>query len=154
MRIERLKVQDLQILTELFDYNDVRQMILECTENIQKGIADIFVLFDKGLLMGELHIFYESDDENYAVRGRRAYLSAFRVRREFQNRGYGTYLLKEVLSLLKENGYCEFTVGVEDDNFRAKHMYRKLGFDELLLRKQEEYQGDAYEYNLYLKNKI
>ena len=76
---------------------------------------------------------------------------AFRVREDFQNKGYGTYLLKTVLSVLKENGYYEFTVGVEDGNFRAIHMYQALGFNELLLRKQEEYQGDAYEYNLYLK---
>ena len=76
---------------------------------------------------------------------------AFRVREDFQNKGYGTYLLKNVLAILKENGYREFTVGVEDDNFRAIHMYQALGFNELLLRKQEEYQGDEYEYNLYLK---
>ena len=61
------------------------------------------------------------------------------------------YLFKELSTLLKEHGYCEFTVGVEDDNFRAIHMYQALGFDEILLRKQEEYQGDAYEYNLYLR---
>lgn len=94
---------------------------------------------------------YESDDQNFAVRGRRAYLFAFRIREGFQNKGYGTYLLKSVLDALKEKGYCEFTVGVEDDNLRAIHMYRALGFKELLLRRKEEYQGDAYEYNLYLK---
>ena len=151
MKIEKLAVQDLRILTQLFDYNDVEQMILECTLDMQKGIIDIFVLYDEDVLVGELHVMYESDDENYAIRDRRAYLFAFRIREAFQNKGYGTYLLKTVLESLKENGYCEFTVGVEDDNFRAIHMYQKEGFKELLLRKQESYQGDAYEYNLYLK---
>lgn len=94
---------------------------------------------------------YESDDENYAIRGRRAYMFAFRVREDFQNKGCGTYFLKTVLSVLKENGYYEFTVGAEDDNVRAIHMYQSLGFNEFMLRKQEEYQGDVYEYNLYLK---
>lgn len=151
MKIEKLAVHDLCILTELFDYNDVEQMISECARDIQNGITDIFVLYDKDVLVGELHVMYESDDENYAIRGRRAYMFAFRVREDFQNKGYGTYLLKTVLTTLKENGYSEFTVGVEDDNFRAIHMYQALGFNEFLLRKQEEYQGDAYEYNLYLK---
>ena len=151
MKIERLTVHDLYVLTELFDYNDVEQMISECTHDIQNGIIDIFVLYDNAVLVGELHVMYECGDENYAVRGRRAYMFAFRVREDFQNKGYGTYLLKTVLSILTEKGYCEFTVGVEDDNFRAIHMYRSLGFNELLLRKQEEYQGDRYEYNLYLK---
>ena len=151
MKIEKLAVHNLYVLTELFDYNNVEQMISECTYDIQNGIIDIFVLYDKDVLIGELRVMYESNDENYAIRGRRAYMFAFRVRENFQNKGYGTYLLKSVLAVLKENGYCEFTVGVEDDNFRAIHMYQALGFNELLLRKQEEYQGDAYEYNLYLK---
>ena len=151
MKVEKLQVHNLHILTELFKYNNVEQMVSECTQDIQNGIIDIFVLYDKDVLIGELHVMYESDDENYAIRDRRAYMFAFRVRKDFQNKGYGTHLLKTVLSVLKENGYYEFTIGVEDDNFRAIHMYQALGFTEFVLRKQEEYQGDAYEYNLYLK---
>ena len=111
MELKKLAVQELYVLTELFDYNNVEQMISECTHDIQNGIIDIFVLYDKDVLIGELHVMYESDDENYAIRGRRAYLFAFRVREDFQNKGYGTYLLKTVLAVLKEHGYCEFTVG-------------------------------------------
>lgn len=151
MKIEKLDVRDLHILTELFAYHDVEEMISECTRDIQNGNIDIFVLYDKGTLVGELRIMYNSEDGISAIQGRRVYLFAFRVREDFQNKGYGTYLLKEVLALLKEKGYNEFTVGVEDDNERAIHMYQNMGFTEFLLRKQEEYQGDAYEYNLYLK---
>ena len=151
MQIEKMAVHELHRLTELFEYNNVEQMISECTRDIQKGMIDIFVLYENDVLVGELHVKYESDDENYAVRGRRAYMFAFRVREEFRNKGYGTYLLKEVLGILMEEGYCEFTVGVEDDNSRAIHMYQAMGFTEFVLRQQEEYQGDAYEYNLYLK---
>ena len=151
MKIEKLAASNLNVLTELFDYNDVEEMISKCTQDIQNGITDIFVLYDKDVLLGELRVKYESSDMNFAVRGKRAYLFAFRIRKGFRNKGYGTYLLKSVLSLLKESGYSEFTVGVEDGNFRAIHMYQSLGFRELLLRKQETYQGDSYEYNLYLK---
>ncbi len=151
MKVKKLAIQDLYVLTELFEYNDVEQMISECTRDIRGKIVDIFVLYEGSTLIGELHVMYESDDKNYAVRGKRAYLFAFRIHNDFQNRGYGTYLLKEVLGILEKNGYYEFTVGVEDDNDRAIHMYQAQGFQELLLRKQEEYQGDKYEYNLYLK---
>ena len=54
MRIEKLGVNNLNILTELFDYNDVEDMISECTQNIQNGIIDIFVLYDNSELIGEL----------------------------------------------------------------------------------------------------
>ena len=151
MKVERLAADDLSILTELFDYHDARQMIAECAREIQSRKIDIFVLFDQGILVGELHAMYDGDDADAAVRGKRAYLFAFRVREGFQNRGYGTFLMKTVLAILKEKGYSEFTIGVEDDNARAIHMYQALGFTELIARKQEAYQGDAYEYGLYLK---
>lgn len=151
MKIEKVAPHDLYALTELFEYNNVEQMIFECTYKIQNGIIDIYALYSDNLLIGELRVKYESGDENFAMRGKRAYLYAFRVREDFQNQGYGTCLLKAVISALKEKGYCEFTVGVEDDNFKAIHIYQALGFNELLLRKQEEYQGDTYEYSLYLK---
>jgi len=151
MKIQKLEVPNLPILTELFDYKDATEMIRECTRDIRNGNIDIFVLYDKEILIGELRVMYKSEDEYTAIPGKRAYLFAFRVKEDFQNKGYGTYLLKEVLALLKEKGYSEFTVGVEDDNSRAIHMYREMGFTEFLIRKQEEYQGDSYEYNLYLK---
>lgn len=152
MKIEKLTIQDLHILTELFDYSNVEQMMCNCAHDIQNRIIDVFVLYDQGILIGELRVRYESNDENYAIRDRRAYMYAFRVREDFRNKGYGTSLLKTVLSILKENGYYEFTVGVEDDNYNAIHMYQALGFNKFLCRKQEEYQGNVYEYNLYLKS--
>lgn len=102
MKIEKLAVHDLYVLTELFDYNDIEHMISKCTHDIQNGIIDIFVLYEKDVLIGELHVMYECDDENYAKRGIRAYMFAFRVREDFQNKGYGTYLLKTILTTLQK----------------------------------------------------
>lgn len=149
--IKTLQPQELPILTELFDYHDVEDMIAENTYNIENGIIDIFVLFEEGQLVGELHVKYQSEDELETVRTRRAYLFAFRVREDRQGQGIGKYLLQRVLNLLVQKGYSEFTVSVEDDNARAIHMYRSAGFDEVIARKKESYQGDSYEYNLYLK---
>ena len=125
-------------------------MISKCTYEIQNNIIDIFILLDGSALVGELHAMYQADDKNYAVQGIRAYLFAFRIHKDYQGKGYGKYLLKKVIDILKERGYHEFTVGVEDDNLKAQHIYHSFGFDEIVLRKQEEYQGDKYEYNLYL----
>lgn len=150
MKVEKIAVQDLYTLTALFDYKDINSMISECTHDIHNGIIDIFVLYDDTDLIGELHVMYESEDRHYAIRGKRAYLFAYRIHKDYQGMGYGQYLLKSVIELLKESGYSEFTVGVEDDNLRANHIYHSLGFNKLVLRKQEEYQGDKYEYNLYL----
>lgn len=72
MKTEKLAVHDLYILTELFDYNNVEQRISECTHEIQNGMIDIFVLYEKDALIGELHVRYESDDKKTRrVSGRR-----------------------------------------------------------------------------------
>ena len=150
MLIRPLTAAELPILTQLFDYNDPTEMIKQNELDMKGGNIDIFVMFDDDRPIGELHATYESDDER-AVKEKRAYLFAFRIHEDYQGRGYGKQLLQSVIDTLNEKGYTEFTVGVEDDNVRAKHIYNSLGFTELIARKYEEYQGDGYEYGLYLR---
>ena len=150
MTIKRITPANLPILTQLFDYNDPAEMIEQNELDMNNGTINIFVMFDNDRPIGELHVAYESDDER-AVKGKKAYLFAFRIHEDYQGRGYGKQLLQSVIDTLAEQGYSEFTVGVEDDNDRAKHIYARFGFTELIARKYEEYQGDGYEYDLYLR---
>ncbi len=152
LSVKKLSAYQLPMLSELFRYNDIEKMLAENTRDIENGAIDIFGLFKGSALVGELHVMYRNTDSRMAVQGKRAYLFAFRIRRDSHGKGFGQYLLENVLHLLSSQGYSEFTVGVEDDNLRAIHIYRKFGFTQIIARKQEEYQGDTYEYNLYLKN--
>ena len=151
MIVRKLKVSEIPRLTVLFKHKDVNEMIAENTRNIENGIIDIFALFDDDKIIGELRVKYISDDNRFAEKGKRAYLYAFRIHENYQGKGLGSYLLENVLTMLKENGYSEFTVGVEDDNARARYMYEKYGFAEPITRIKESYQGDSYEYDLLLK---
>ena len=150
MNIRKLSIAELPLLTQLFDYNDIDAMTEQNEREITTGNVDIFAMFDDTRLIGELHAAYTSDDER-ADKGQRAYLFAFRIHEDYQGRGYGKQLLQSVINQLIEQGYSEFTVGVEDDNDRAKHIYDSFGFTELIARKYEEFQGDGYEYGLYLR---
>ncbi len=151
MNVRFINTDELSLLFQLFDYNDPDEMISENTRNINKGKIDIFGLFQEDMLIGELHAAYVHDDERFAVRNNRAYLSAFRIHKDFQGKGYGQFLLNNVIAMLGKRGYSEFTIGVEDDNKTAIHIYSKLGFTRLIGRMSEEYQGDKYEYGLYLR---
>ena len=102
-------------------------------------------------MIGELRVMYSNDDAQIAIQGNRAYLYAFRIDKDFQGRGLGKHLLSAVIDTLFRRGYTEFKVGVEDDNARAIHIYKSFGFNEVITRKYEKYQGNEYEYNLYLK---
>ena len=149
--VRKLEVTELSILTNLFNYKDVADMIAENTKNIENGNIDIFALFDDKKIIGELRAKYVSDDERFAEKDKRAYLYAFRIHENYQGKGLGSYLLENVLTILKESGYSEFTVGVEDNNERARYMYEKNGFIEPIARIKESYQGDSYEYDLLLR---
>ena len=149
--VRKIKTTDLPLLTQLFNYKDVNDMIAENTRDIEAGIIDIFALFDGAKIIGELRVKYISDDNRFTEKGKRAYLYAFRVHKKYQGKGLGNFLIENVLATLKENGYNEFTVGVEDSNARARYMYKKHGFTEPIARIKESYQGDSYEYDLLLK---
>ena len=149
--VRKLKTTELLMLTQLFNYKDIDDMIFENTRDIENDIVDIFDLFDDSKLIGELHVKYDNEDKDFAEKGKRAYLFAFRVHNDYQGKGLGSYLLKTVIDELNAKGYHELTVGVEDDNLRAKYMYEKYGFIQPIARIKETYQGDSYEYDLLLK---
>ena len=149
--VRKLKTTELPILSQLFNYKNVDDMIAENTRNIENDVVDIFALFDNDKLIGELHVKYENEDKDFAEKGKRAYLFAFRVHKDYQGKGFGSYLLETVIDELNANGYHELTVGVEDDNLRARYMYEKYGFIQSIARMKETYQGDSYEYDLLLR---
>lgn len=151
MSVRKLKITELLLLTSLFNYKDINEMIAENTRDIENSVIDIFALFDGAKIIGELRVKYISDDNRFAEKSKRAYLYAFRVHKKYQGKGLGNFLLENVLTILTENSYSEFIVGVEDDNTRARYMYEKHGFTEPVARIKESYQGDSYEYDLLLK---
>ncbi len=149
--IRKLKTSELSMIAQLFNYRDTDDMIAENTRNIENGIIDIFALFYNDKLIGELHVKYDNEDKDFAEKGKRAYLFAIRIHKDYQGKGLGSYLLKTVIDKLNANGYHELTVGVEDDNIRARYMYEKQGFVQPIARIKETYQGDSYEYDLLLR---
>ena len=149
--VRKLKITELPMLTQLFNYKNVDEMIAENTRDIENGVIDIFTLFDRDKIIGELRVKYISDDNRFAVKGKRVYLYALRIHPKHQGKGLGNFLLENVLNILQQNDYSEFTVGVEDDNTKARYMYEKYGFTKPMARIKESYQGDSYEYDLLLK---
>ncbi len=151
MMIRELTINDLPLLFDLFDYHDKEEMLVKNTEQINQGITSIFGLFQNSQLIGELHIKYVSDNNLMTIENQRVYLYAFRIHKDYQNQGLGQLLLKETINILKSKGYSEFTIGVEDDNDLAKHLYNKFHFNQTIARLSETYQNDSYSFNLLLR---
>ena len=153
LSIRILKPNKLSVLTELFTYNDVSEMITSNTKKMENGEIDVFCLYLEERLIGELRVAYTHKDSRFAIMGKKAYLYALRIHKDFRGNGYGKYLLDEVINNLYQKGYKEYTIGVEEDNKPALRLYSKLGFSELVATIDEEYQGDSYTYSLYCLKK-
>ena len=95
MNIRTLNTGELNLLFQLFDYNDPDEMIAENTVDIKRREKSIYsALFQEDRLIGEIRAAYVHNDERHAVRNKRVYLFAFRIHKDFQGRGYGQFLLK------------------------------------------------------------
>jgi len=62
---------------------------------------------------------------------------AMSLLKEYRNKGIGTKLLEELIYLLKEKGYCKFSLSVDKNNYAAK-LYKKIGF-EIVEENEEDY---------------
>lgn len=113
--------------------------------------VDIYIVELNKLIVGEVTINYSSHDlPTEAIPNQRVYVQAFRIEPSYQGYGLGQKLMHYALSDLENKGITEFTIGVEDDNEVAKHIYFKFGFVEEI----DHGKGDKFDptdYTLYIK---
>lgn len=120
-------------------------------KEFDKKEIDVYVIEREDSFIGELSINYVSHDlASETIPGQRVYLQAFRLDSGCQGFGLGQKLIASALSDLEEQGYTEFTIGVEDDNERAKHIYFKFGFTEAIDKGHGD-EFDPSDYILYLR---
>lgn len=151
MEYRKINLEELDKLKNLYEYENFREIKKKIIDDISNGIKDIYVITESENLIGEITVTYKSDLPNETIPNIRVYLSAFRVHKDYRDQGLGQKLLKYVISELENKGITEFTVGVEDDNERAKYIYEKFDFTEIIDRGEETVKGRTYQYNLLLR---
>lgn len=126
-----------------------RDMMLK---EFDKKEMEVYVIEQRNTFIGEVTIRYASHAlASETIPNRRVYLQAFRVDKKYQGSGLGQRLIQFALSDLERQGYTEFTVGVEEDNKRAKHIYFKFGFTEAIDRGYGD-EFDPSDYTLYMRS--
>ncbi|MCM1179634.1 MAG: GNAT family N-acetyltransferase [Clostridium sp.] len=125
----------------------------ECMRRLANREMDIFVIETGTGIIGEVTVHYVSHElQSETIPGRRVYLGAYRLEPTYRGRGLGQKLLDYVLKMMEARGYTEFTIGVEEDNEIAKHIYFKYGF----VKPIDHGYGDEFdpsEYTLYLRER-
>ena len=151
MEFRKINLDELDKLKNLYDYENFEEFKRKITTDILNKVKDLYILEEDGKIIGEIKVTYKSDMPNQTIQNIRVYLYAFRIHKDYQNKGLGQKLLTFVINSLENEGITEFTLGVEDDNEIAKHIYEKFGFTEIIDRQSETVKGNTYEYNLLLR---
>lgn len=155
--IRKISSSEFDKLKGLFDVRSVEdEKMWEKYRSIrlkqfEENDTDIYVIDCGERFIGELSANYSAHSlKSEAIPNQRVYLSTFRLEKKYQGVGLGQRLVKFALDDLEGRGYSEFTIGVEEDNEVAKHIYFKFGFTEAIdIGKGDEF--DPSDYTLYLR---
>ena len=97
-------------------------------DNITSGNAVFWTTEHDGALIGELYVFMDLEDKDFADGENTAYLCAFRVKKEFRGHGLGSRMMSRALEDLKEKGTRYATIGVGSDEPQNIRLYQRFGF--------------------------
>ena len=150
LNIRKLNADEINKVSHLYDEPENPLFMENRREKILAGIQDIYVLENENDIIGEVTIIYNDTHEEFTIEGKRVYMEALRIEESSQGKGYGQYFINSVIENIRNQGYKEITIGVEDDNISAKHIYSKLGFTDYVRREP----GDKYSpegYDVWLK---
>ena len=135
--------ENIGLLRELFpnDFEERRRQLSERS-------IDVYAAAAGGRPVGRL-VANNTDQhlKSETIPNVRVCLSHFIFLKEYRLKGFGSMLLEYALCDLAAQGYSEFTVGVEDANTIAKHIYFRQGFTEKI-----DHGDTPCEYDLYLKS--
>lgn len=154
MKYRKIKAEEFERLNKLFPDNE--KMWIKYKQKrlkqLKSGEIDVFIIDDKEKIIGEITVNYKNNElETETIPNKRVYLEAFRIEKDVRGQGLGQKLINYCIDYLSNIGYTEFTIGVEEDNDIAKHIYFKLGFN-VAIDKGYGDEFDSSEYTLYLKD--
>ena len=119
-------------MLELWGYQDAESASPTARffyKNVNEGNAIFWTAEDEGKLIGELYVFLNLDDKDFADGQNTAYLCAFRVQEKYRRQGIGTLLIETAGKDLKERGFTGVTIGVEEEEELNVKLYKRLGFN-------------------------
>ena len=126
MRIRKAAGEEMLKLWGYSDVNNASPTARFFYQNIISGNTVFWTVDHEGKLIGELYVFLDMADKDYADGVTTAYLCAFRVQKEYRGRGLGTKMMETALADLKDKGFCRATIGVDEE--RNRRLYHRLGF--------------------------
>ena len=129
MTIRQATSEEMLALWGCAKADEVSPTVRFFAENLSSGNAEFWALDEGGTLVGELYVFLDMADKDFADGTTTAYLCAFRVKEAYRGQGLGSSLAETVLADLKGRGFLGATIGVDETEESNIRLYHRLGFD-------------------------
>ena len=150
MEIRKGSIADFEGLD--WSWRDLEETRERYKRLIEKGDQEFWVVGEGDELIGEIHIFWVSDDHELADGRGRAYLSTFRVHPDYQGRGIGKQLFERAVERVREKGFREATIGGYVDEVKTQELYRRWGFITPVKKSIDRSSGVEREFIVFLKD--
>lgn len=127
--IRKINREDLEALEWGGEFLKYRRMYAEIFRASNAGKSLMWLVELPGVdVLGQAFVLLKSVDMDAADGVNRAYLFAFRVKTQWQNRGIGQYLMNFIEHDLQERGFRYVILNVARDNLDAIRLYQRLGY--------------------------
>ena len=130
--VKQSSARDMLSLWDYSNYDEASPTARFFYDNIQSENAIFWSLLDERKIVGELYVFLNLEDKDFADGESTAYLCAFRINKEYRGKGYGSALMNTALSDLKQKNFSFATIGVGMDEEKNRKMYNYMGFNRII----------------------
>ena len=127
--IRKVDRPDLEALEWDGEFLKYRRMYAEIFHTSKAGKSLMWLVELPGVaVLGQAFVLLNSVDVDAADGVSRAYLFAFRVKPQWQNRGIGQYLMQFIEQDLQKRGFRYVTLNVARNNLDAIRLYQRIGY--------------------------
>ena len=136
--ITKLNINDFHKCANIWNMSKHKTLADKFYEEMLSGNRVSYIYSVDGEYLAEISIVYETDDTDYTIPGKRAYISRLVVKKNFRHQGIGKELVKFIKTQAKTEGFSEISIGVNLDNYAAIKLYAQSGFNQIINVNEDE----------------
>ena len=127
--IRLIREADLPELEWDGEYTRYRKVYQEVYRNSQRGISLPYVAeTPEDGIIGQVFLTRKDPNPSYSPRSRYFFLSSFRIKPEFRDRGLGDRMIQICFQEVRNHRLRDIFLNCSSDNDRARRFYEKHGF--------------------------